>query len=93
MIYLETETENEYPDCESLLSIPYFFRQSCSQLIKPFRILSVWLGYLTSRGSQVDKILLSLRIHSASTVVRLDIPVMSEEYVVKEGLEKVIKKK
>ncbi len=86
----EEEPENQHPNCETLFSRPYLPRQSSSQLIQPVGILLVRLQDLPSRRSEIDQILLCLRICGLSSIMWFDVPVMSEEEVVEEELDGVV---
>ncbi len=88
--YFEEKAEDEEPDCENLFCPPYITRQRRSQLPEPLPICLVRLQDLPSRHSQINQILLCSRIRYSSPIVRLDVPVMSVEDVVEEGLNEVI---
>lgn len=91
-VNLEYPAGQERPHCKAPFPLPNFTSKGRSQFIGTLSTFTCRLGNFPSTESEIDEILLGLRVDSPSTIMGDGVPVMKIKYVVKEGNDDVVER-
>lgn len=89
-VNLEYPAGQERPNSKAPFPLPNFTSKGRSQFICTLSAFTCRLGNFPSTESEIDEILLSLRVDSPSTIMGDGVPVMKIKYVVKERNDDVV---